>query len=220
MAKPVAKHIQDILKTYELDPKEALWDCHGTFVMYHRYCEIIAAKAGIWFDPPQVMEARSADKTVAICVTGYMGDARKEWSFGEASPGNNKNAYPYAMAEKRAKDRVILKLVGLAGFVYSEEEADDFKEAKPAANDAPPKSPDKPKALILHQPQGDVGADTITQWLSLYDEAAKHFGPAATYELNKETLAKIQAKAASSEQTDIVNRIKKIYTATQQGQAA
>jgi hypothetical protein len=35
------------------------------------------------------------------------------------------------MAEKRAKDRVILKLVGLHGDVYSEEEADDFKEAKP-----------------------------------------------------------------------------------------
>ena len=35
------------------------------------------------------------------------------------------------MAEKRAKDRVILKLVGLHGDVYSEEEADDFKAAKP-----------------------------------------------------------------------------------------
>ena len=30
------------------------------------------------------------------------------------------------MAEKRAKDRVILKLVGLHGDVYSEDEADDF----------------------------------------------------------------------------------------------
>ena len=32
------------------------------------------------------------------------------------------------MAEKRAKDRVILKLVGLHGDVYSEEEADEFQE--------------------------------------------------------------------------------------------
>ncbi len=31
------------------------------------------------------------------------------------------------MAEKRAKDRVILKLAGIHGLVYSEEEADDFK---------------------------------------------------------------------------------------------
>ena len=42
------------------------------------------------------------------------------------------------MAEKRAKDRVILKLVGLHGHVYSEEEADDFKKARPVSiSDAP-----------------------------------------------------------------------------------
>src|SRR5688572_9489461 len=100
MPKPVAKHIADILKTYELDPKDALWDCHGTFVMYHRYCEIIAAKPGRKFDPPQIVEAKTADKVAVICVTGRMGAERVEWSFGEAAPSNNKNAYPYAMAEK------------------------------------------------------------------------------------------------------------------------
>ena len=35
------------------------------------------------------------------------------------------------MAEKRAKDRVVLKLVDLSGDFYSEDEADDFKDAKP-----------------------------------------------------------------------------------------
>ena len=34
------------------------------------------------------------------------------------------------MAEKRAKDRVILKLAGIHGDAYSEEESDDFKEAE------------------------------------------------------------------------------------------
>ena len=34
------------------------------------------------------------------------------------------------MAEKRAKDRVILKLAGIHGDAYSEEEADDFKESE------------------------------------------------------------------------------------------
>ena len=53
-----------------------------------------------------------------------------EWSIGEASPYNNKNAYPFAMAEKRAKDRVILKLVGLHGDVYSQDEADEFNLAQ------------------------------------------------------------------------------------------
>jgi len=135
----------DILKRYDLTPKDALWDCHGTLVIYHRYLERIAAKAGITYDPPQIIEAKSADKIVAICVVGRM-DGRSEWSIGEAAPGNNKNSYPYAMAEKRAKDRVILKLVGLAGFVYSEDEADDFKNGPKGAVevDDPPAPPPPP----------------------------------------------------------------------------
>ena len=35
-----------------------------------------------------------------------------------------------AMAEKRSRDRVILKLLSLHGALYSEDEADDFKEPR------------------------------------------------------------------------------------------
>ena len=49
----------------------------------------------------------------------------------QMAPKNCTNDYPVAMAEKRAKDRVILKLAGLSGHVYSEEEADEFKESAP-----------------------------------------------------------------------------------------
>ena len=52
---------------------------------------------------------------------GHLND-RSEWSYGEASDKNCQNKYPLAMAEKRAKDRVILKLVGLHGYIYSEDE--------------------------------------------------------------------------------------------------
>jgi hypothetical protein len=113
--------LAEILKKFGADPATDIWDCHGTWVAYHRALERIAVKADITFDAPQVLEANGGTKTVAICVNGHLG-ARSEWSIGEAAPGNNKNAYPYAMAEKRAKDRVILKLIGLHGLVYSEEE--------------------------------------------------------------------------------------------------
>jgi hypothetical protein len=69
-----------------------------------------------------------------------MGD-RVEWSIGEALIGVNyrvsgkQAAYVYAMAEKRAKDRVILKLIELHGYVYSEEEADEFKQGRPGFAD-------------------------------------------------------------------------------------
>jgi hypothetical protein len=142
MAKKLDPRLLDILKQYDERPEEALWDCHGTWVAYHKAIERIAAKAGITFDMPVIIEARTVDKVVAITVGGVMkgenGLFRSEWSFGEASPANNKNAYPYAMAEKRAKDRVVLKLVGLHGLVYSEEESDDFKPqaAAPAKSSA------------------------------------------------------------------------------------
>jgi hypothetical protein len=121
--------LRDILDKYGIDPrdKSKLWDCHGVLVLYHRAYEVIAAREGITFDSPVIIEANSADKIVALCVTGRMGE-RSEWSIGEAAPGNCKNAYVYAIAEKRAKDRVVAKLVGLAEHVYSEDEADEFKD--------------------------------------------------------------------------------------------
>ena len=118
--------LKDILSKYHDNPDKAVWDCHGNWVAYHKALEQIAVKAGITFDSPYVMEADSANKCVALCVTGNMGE-RTEWATGEAAPGNNKNSYPFAMAEKRGKDRVILKLIGLHGHVYSEEESEDFK---------------------------------------------------------------------------------------------
>lgn len=124
MAK-IDQRLVDLLKKYGED-NTAVWDCHGTWVAYHAAVERMAAKAGIIFDKPEMIVNEAEKKTVVICVSAAMGDKR-EWSFGEVSPSNNKNSYPYAMAEKRAKDRVALKLLGMAGLVYSEEEADDFK---------------------------------------------------------------------------------------------
>lgn len=138
MAK-IDQRLVDLLKKYGED-NTAVWDCHGTWVAYHAAVERMAAKAGIEFHLPEMIVNDAEKKTVVICVMAKMGE-KTEWSFGEVSPSNNKNAYPYAMAEKRAKDRAALKLLGMAGLVYSEEEADDFKEARPApANDPPAKS--------------------------------------------------------------------------------
>jgi len=126
MAKPLDPTLVKILTEYGENPRDAAWDCHGTWVVYHKAIERIAAKAGITFDMPEIVEAKASEKIVTILVRGFL-EQRSEWSFGEAAPSNNKNAYVYAMAEKRAKDRVVLKLVGLHGLAYSEDESDDFK---------------------------------------------------------------------------------------------
>ena len=125
----IDKDMAEILKASGLD-QDACWKHKqsGKWIIYHWACERAAAHKGIAFDPPVIIYADPAEKFATICVTGHLGD-KSEWSFGEAAPYNTQQAYPFAMAEKRGKDRVILKLIGLHGMAYSEEEADDFRQA-------------------------------------------------------------------------------------------
>jgi hypothetical protein len=134
MARQLDARLQDILRQYHPNPKAAVWDCHGTWVILHKAVEVIAAKAGVKFSAPTIIEADAEKKIVSLCVSGTLGD-HEEWSIGEAAPYNNRNTYPYAMAEKRAKDRVVLKLIGLHGEIYSEDEADEFKNNAPSNAD-------------------------------------------------------------------------------------
>lgn len=65
--------------------------------------------------------------TVVIKAEGKIGD-RCIQTFGEANKSNNNNAYPVAMAEKRAMSRVVLKLAGFYELgAFGEDEAEDFK---------------------------------------------------------------------------------------------
>ena len=118
------KALREVGETVE----SATWPCHDKPVVLHKALEKIAAKKGIEFDDPIHLLTNPENKEVVIQVTGRLGD-RKEWSIGEVSPRNCKNDYPFAMAEKRAKDRVILKLLGVAGDTYSEDESDQFTES-------------------------------------------------------------------------------------------
>src|SRR5690242_7684285 len=124
------QQIADILAQYGEPLAGNIWRVQGQAVIYHKALERIAAQAGIAFGPPTILRAER-DEAVVL-VTGSLGE-RTEWSIGEALVNVNyrvsgrQAAYVYAMAEKRAKDRVILKLVGLHGLLSSEEEADAFK---------------------------------------------------------------------------------------------
>jgi hypothetical protein len=126
MGKPIDDRVKKILKELDFDPKQCLWDCHNTWVMYHRYIEQAGAMKKIEYDLTEI-ETNSAAGVVCIKCTasiGVNGGKAKCITYGEASPKNTKNSYPYAMAEKRAIDRAILKLLGLHGFIYSEDEMD------------------------------------------------------------------------------------------------
>jgi hypothetical protein len=129
--------VREILERFDED-MSATWLVQGQRVIYHQALERIAIKAGVvWTEPLWIIT--NPDHAV-VMATGRHGD-RYEWSVGEAHIGVNYRvsgkmaAYPFAMAEKRAKDRVILKLIALHGLVYSEDDSDEFKASAPPLNE-------------------------------------------------------------------------------------
>lgn len=127
----IPKEIQDFMEKYDVRSDE-VWPVPGgkAYAVKHKALERIAVAQKISFERPAIIGCDLVEKSMVVCVFGTMGD-KTEWTFGEASPANNKNQYFAAMTEKRAKDRVILKLLAAHGDLYSEDEAEDFKRPNP-----------------------------------------------------------------------------------------
>jgi hypothetical protein len=140
-----------ILDRYGEPADGNVWQVEGQAFIHHKALERMAGKAKITFDPPTILRAER-DEAVLL-VVGRM-DERMEWSIGEALVGVNYHipepdaAYVYAMAEKRGKDRVILKLIELPDVVSSEE---------PHAVESPPLSPNENTPAVLSLEPGLVG---------------------------------------------------------------
>ena len=143
--------IATILDRYGEPVTGNVWQAEGETFIHHKTLERIAGKAKITFDPPTIL--RTERDEAVLLVIGRLGE-RIEWSIGEALVGVNYHlpgsepAYVYAMAEKRAKDRVILKLIELPDVVSSEE---------PHAVESPPSSPNENTPAVLSLEPGLVG---------------------------------------------------------------
>lgn len=158
--------LRKVLKEYgeDFNDKGTVWRVQGTAVISHKALERIAAKAGIKYASPTIIRAER-DEAVLL-VSGTLGD-RMEWSIGEALVNVNyrvsgkQAGYVWAMAEKRAKDRVILKLVSLHGLAYSEEEADEFKD-RPASQ----RQSDCHLSENMHQDDGPSWDEVAQQFIA------------------------------------------------------
>ena len=151
----IPDRLLEILEKLKLKPEEALWKLpqNGKPVIKHFALERAAAYLDIKFSDPHVIESNPADRICILWVEGKLGD-KSEWSIGEAAPYNIdrktfKQPYPYAMGEKRAKDRVILKLLNLHGEVYSEDEMNDQESTEDPTPPPPPKQEEKTQHRLL-----------------------------------------------------------------------
>lgn len=138
-----------LAETYGLT-KDHFWQSHGKWIISHDACELIAEQEGIVFHDPQVLVQDhqhvafigSATLPVPSLEDKPVRESdftRKEktvWTTGEAAPDNCFNKHVFAMAEKRLKDRLILKLIAVYHLgVYSDAEADDFAKGHKTEED-------------------------------------------------------------------------------------
>ena len=100
----------------------------GKWIISHKGCMIIAEKEQIEFTKPEYIK----NEPDAVVMFGYAkvsdeeGNEKEVWTHGEANHKNCFVPYPFAMAEKRLKDRLTLMVISAYGEVYSEIEADEF----------------------------------------------------------------------------------------------
>lgn len=169
MAKP-SQGVLDFMAKYKIDSDE-VWEVHGsTWVVKHKALERVAVEVGIVWLRPSVQVCDLANKIAVICAFGKLGE-REEWSFGEASPANNKNSYPVAMAEKRARDRVILKLLVTHGALYSEAEAEEF--SRPGIDAPRVQLPKKDAKIVYTKLQDEIRNASSREQLRAWAEGNK-----------------------------------------------
>ena len=121
-------NIKEIAEKYNLKTNQPKMDDNdfwmhkqsGKWIIKHSACEKIANIEGIIIAPPQILN--SEQSFVRMVVSGKMGD-KMEWTIGEADTKNSVGFYQGMICEKRAKDRVILKLIQASEEnIYSSEE--------------------------------------------------------------------------------------------------
>jgi len=129
------EQLREMAKRYDLKGWHFHKDSRGFVIITREGIERIAAHLKIrvkftpvheWCNPTEKQYVIQAE---AWCGAGD--DQIYGQSYGEVSGSNNKNAYPVAMAEKRALSRVVLKMAGMYELgVYGEDEMPTETAAK------------------------------------------------------------------------------------------
>lgn len=191
---------RDVMQRLDEVCGPAGWQCRYSHATGKTVCDI-----GIKCGDEWVWKADGAGDSDVEAEKGALSDAFKRaavrWGIGR---------YLYDLESPWVKLKPMGKSYAIDDSEFSRLQALLGKKAAPQASAA---------KLAMHDPNGTKMADNAAAWLALYEEATRHFGSQAIFELNKELLAKIQAKAAATNASDLVARIKRIYDQAQ-GRAA
>ena len=124
----------------------------GQWILKHSSIEKIANAENIKIQKVESLYQSETSCRFLITMGKWADDKCAEVviTTGEADKSNCSNLYLAAMAEKRGKDRAVLKLINAYEYgISSEEEMDDFKASKPKTADTTPISPPAPPKIDL-----------------------------------------------------------------------
>ena len=118
--------IKELAEKYELT-NDDFWKHKqsGKWILTHDACTIISHKEEIKLES---FDSLYQSDNECRFLIGMSKDGRIVKSVGEAGKSNCTSKYLGCMAEKRVRDRCVLKLINAYEYgIYSEEESDDFK---------------------------------------------------------------------------------------------
>lgn len=119
--------IKELYYKYKLDKNEDIFRVHDTAIVTKTGIQKIVAQESFTYRFDVI---KAEPEYCAVKCEVLDSDFQTlATSFGSAEAANvkNKQRYYLEMAEKRAKARAVLIAIGAHGYLYSEDEADDFK---------------------------------------------------------------------------------------------
>ena len=159
------------------------WCIGNNYIIFQDALTKIAKQEGIVFHKPDVEILYNNSNFYGVAMMGEAElDGYKVWTTADSTKDNTMAKYYFNMAEKRLRDRQVLKLLDLYEYgLYSDIEADDFK-----------------KTAQSSKPMSDYHKNTIRQFLVAKeryekDVVEKTIFPSLGYDEGKKWKEKIQS---------------------------
>ena len=202
--------IKELATKYQLT-KDDFWQLPQNkrlHILTHDACEKIASIEGVRYQKPEWL-SKGQDGVWAVEVSGFKKDDPDNviWTTGEASRQNCTAKYFVNMAEKRAKDRLILKLIrAYEHGIKSEDEADDFKNPS-TDNGSQPEPEPEPKPA---KKKGDI-LEALREAVIMLDDKQAVFNTAdKLFSEGQKSFNASKLKALSADKLELVlDNIKK-----------
>ena len=141
----VAEKYKLKLPTSQKDMLGDFWCIGKNYIIFHNALTKIAKIEGIVFHKPQVEILYNDSNFFGVAMMGEAElDGYKIWTSADSTKENTMAKYYFNMAEKRLRDRQVLKLLDLYEYgLYSDVEADAFKKQ--------PSQPTETKLMTKYQ---------------------------------------------------------------------